>query len=239
MKIKVWEDPYGDGFPTTSCEELDLNTGLTVLVGCNGSGKSTLIENIASQCKKDNIPYLKYDDRADSDNLKYRSLEDQDYGFVATTMQSSEGERIVANISKLAYSLYRFLKTGETDKSRVQKAFEALYTSDKSNKITSNKRVILLDAIDSGMSIDNVVELKYFFQLVMKDAAQLNEELYIVVSSNEYELVNGEDNCIDVTTGDLVSFKDYSDFRSFILKTRKIKEKRDILRDEGINSETN
>lgn len=225
MKIKIWQDPYDEGFATTNCEELELNTGLTVLVGCNGSGKSTLIKNIADQCKEDATPYLEYDDRADADTLKYRNLQDEDYGFIATIMQSSEGETLKANLGKIAHSMYDFLTTGMTSKSKIEKAFASLFTSEDKKKVVSNKRVILLDAVESGMSIDNVIELKEFFELVIADAERLNLELYIVVSANEYELVNGS-NCIDVTTGDYITFNTYDEFRSFILNTRKMKDNR-------------
>lgn len=225
MKIKIWQDPYDEGFATTNCEELELIPGVSVLVGCNGSGKSTLIKNISSQCKEDDTPYLKYDDRDDAHTLKYRGLEDEDYGFIATTMQSSEGETLKANLGKIAHSMYEFLTTGMTSTSKLEKAFAALFTSEDKKKIESNKRVILLDAVESGMSIDNVLELKKFFELVIKDAERLNLELYIVVSANEYELANGS-NCIDVTTGNYITFNNYDEFRSFILDTRELKDNR-------------
>lgn len=36
-----------------------------------------------------------------------------------------------------------------------------------------NERWILLDAMDSGFSIDNVIEMKDLFQLVLNDAKQI------------------------------------------------------------------
>ena len=50
-------------------------------------------------------------------------------------------------------------------------------------------------------------------------------ELYIVVSANEYELVNGEE-CFDVMNGKYVRFKNYDDFKKFIMRSREKKDKR-------------
>ena len=65
MKIKTWRDPYDSGFTPTKAKEIELNTGLTVLVGCNGAGKSTLLRNIWNECKKYHIPCLVYDNLHD------------------------------------------------------------------------------------------------------------------------------------------------------------------------------
>lgn len=43
-------------------------------------------------------------------------------------------------------------------------------------------------------------------------------KVYVVVSSNAYEVANGED-CINVRTGKHISFKDYEEYKETILKT--------------------
>lgn len=50
-------------------------------------------------------------------------------------------------------------------------------------------------------------------------------ELYIVVSANAYELAAGK-NCFDVIGGKYVRFGGYDEYREFVLKTRKEKDKR-------------
>lgn len=45
-EIKIWRDPYDEGFDTCSAETVEFKPGLTVLVGCNGAGKSTMLHNI-------------------------------------------------------------------------------------------------------------------------------------------------------------------------------------------------
>ena len=57
-KIKIWRDPYDEGFDTCSAETVEFKPGLTVLVGCNGAGKSTMLHNIKDVLKKEKIPHL-------------------------------------------------------------------------------------------------------------------------------------------------------------------------------------
>ena len=52
-KIKTWKDPYDEGFSTCRRKEIEINPGVTVLVGCNGAGKSTLLHNIRDELKKE------------------------------------------------------------------------------------------------------------------------------------------------------------------------------------------
>lgn len=59
--IKTWRDPYDAGFSTCRKKQIEIQQGLTVLVGCNGSGKTTLLHNIKSELKKEDIPVFYYD----------------------------------------------------------------------------------------------------------------------------------------------------------------------------------
>ena len=54
---------------------------------------------------------------------------------------------------------------------------------------------------------------------------KLGLETYIVIAANEYELARGE-NCFDVNKGVYLTFKDYEDYRKFIIKSRKRKDAR-------------
>ena len=142
-------------------------------------------------------------------------------------MCSSEGENINMNIGGLAKKLKEFMVTGRiSDRfTRIGDAF-ARYSGEKEYETPETKeRWLLLDAIDSGFSIDNVIEAKDFFKMVINDFADHGYELYIVVSANEYELANGED-CFDVMNGKYVQFKNYDDFKKFIMKSREKKDKR-------------
>ena len=224
-KIKTWRDPYDEGFSTCRRKEIEIIPGVTVLVGCNDAGKSTLLHNIRDEIKKENIPVFVYDNEKEggSNSISESAFYD-DFSFVATATCSSEGENITLNLGKIASKLRGFLKTGEI-KGDLVSAFTRILSMKEAECITSNERWILLDAMDSGYSIDNVIEMKRFFQMIMEDAKTFDVEVYIVVSSNEYELVH-DSNCFDVMEGKYIQFDCYEDYKKFILRSREKKDKR-------------
>ena len=227
-KIKLWEDPYGDG-NLYKKKSITFYPGLTVLVGCNGIGKTTLLHNIADNLKENKIPFVTYDNLKDGgENAKGRAGFEGDYSFLATAAFSSEGENIVMNLGVLASKLRNFIVTGEykTYYSKFVKLFKDENEEDE-DEITTNERWILLDAIDSGFSVDNICEVKeLFFSAIFEDAKNMGKEVYIIVSANEYELANGE-NCLDVVNGKYVKFKNYDEYKELILKSREEKDKRE------------
>jgi len=84
----------------------------------------------------------------------------------------------------------------------------------------------LLDAVDSGLSIDYIDELKEkLFQFIIDDCKKKGIDIYFVVSANSYEMAR-ESDCFDVYEGKYKKFKDYEEYREFILERRKIKEMR-------------
>ena len=224
-KIKTWRDPYDEGFSTCRRKEIEINPGVTVLVGCNGAGKSTLLHNIRDEIKKENIPVFVYDNEKEGgSNSIAESAFYNDFSFVTTAAYSSEGENITLNLGKVALKLRNFLRTGEI-KGDLTSAFAKIFSNKEDEKIVSNERWILLDAMDSGYSIDNVIEMKKFFQMIIDDAKKMRIELYIVVSSNEYELAH-DSNCFDVMEGKYIRFNCYEDYKKFILRSREKKDKR-------------
>lgn len=227
-KFKTWRDPYDVGFSTTRAKEITINTGLTVLVGCNGAGKTTLLHNIESELEEEGIPCLFYDNKIESTNSLGTSIFKGNFSLSATMICSSEGENITINLGEMVKSISDFLKTGKTkedvQKERLKNIFDGI---DCVPEISDSKeRWILLDAVDSGYSIDNIIDLKHLFSLILNDSKDMNLKTYIVVSCNEYELANGE-QCFDVMNGNYITFKDYEDFKKFILNSRAKKEKRE------------
>ena len=225
--INTWRDPYDEGFSTCRLKQITIKPGLTVLVGCNGAGKSTLLHNIKSELEKENIPCHLFDNLHDGGaNAKSKAALDDDWAFVATSTAASEGENINMNIGNLAKKLKKFMVTGRiSDRfTRLLDAFSKA-SGDECKTPETKERWLLLDAIDSGFSIDNVIETKDFFRMVIKDYQDNGYKLYIVASANEYELANGEE-CFDVMNGKYVRFKDYDDFKKFILRSREKKDKR-------------
>ena len=84
----------------------------------------------------------------------------------------------------------------------------------------------MLDAIDSGLSVDNVIEYKeLLFKTILEDCKKRGIEVYIIVSANEYELARGE-KCFDVQNCEYVDIPDYETYRKLIINSRKYKNKR-------------
>ena len=185
--------------------KIKIQPGLTVLVGCNGSGKTTLLKQIKYQCNKKSIPCMLYDhvtkggSHSISENAFYGNFD-----FVGTQMISSEGERIVNDLGNIAVKIGQLIKRNPNTK----------------------EIVLLLDAIDSGMSVDNVLELKEeLFKFVIKDCKEHEIEVYFIVAANGYEMARGE-KCFSVVDGFYVKIDSYEDFRDQIIMTRRYKNKR-------------
>lgn len=80
--------------------------------------------------------------------------------------------------------------------------------------------MILLDALDSGASIDRLRWLRHLFDMVLKDLGVLDKskpdrEAYIVAAANSYELVSGA-ACVDPRTGKTMTFGDYAEYADYI-----------------------
>ena len=96
----------------------------------------------------------------------------------------------------------------------------------KAEENNSKELFLLWDAVDSGASIDNIIELKDFFNTIIKDQKEKNDiDVFVIVSANSYEMANGE-ACYDISHNKYISFNDYEEYKKFILKSRKFKERR-------------
>lgn len=180
-----------------------FESGVTVLVGCNGSGKSSLLEQIKDSLHRQNIPYVFHD--ADKDDVRAKRQEAMfrdDFDFLTASMCSSEGENI--------FNVFRYVVKEMGVITRQNPDAKELW--------------FLFDALDSGLSIDVIAEIKAdLFQFVIEQNP--DKDVYIIVSANGYEFANGE-RCYDVANCKEVTFKDYDDYRKFILKSKEQKNKR-------------
>ena len=228
--FKFTRAPYDEGDNLYKKATFVFEPGVTVLVGCNGAGKTTLFHQIKDQLQKEGVPVLSFDNLKEGGGHAVSSAGFYgDFNFMATAMTSSEGENIVMNIGKLASNLRGFMENGEVkgNSDALARAFaKAMWENDKEDeKEMPNERWLLLDAIDSGLSVDNIVDLKKFlFKTILDDQAG-KRDVYIICSANEYELCNGE-RCFDVQNAKYIEFKNYDEYREFVLKTREIKDKR-------------
>lgn len=204
--FKFCRAPYNKGENVYAKATFTINPGVTVLVGCNGSGKTTLLRHFKETLERDEgALVLSFNNLTDggqnavSERAFYR-----DFAAVATLATSSEGESIVVNIGNAATKIGALVRK---------------------NADNDMPLFLLFDAVDSGLSVDNVVELKkYLFDAILQDCAG-KRDVYIVCSANEYELCNGE-NCFDVQNAKYIRFNNYDEYRAFVLQTRARKEAR-------------
>ena len=230
MFIKTWRNPYDTGVNLTKPKEIEIKEGLTVLVGCNGAGKTTLLNNIKDFAHQNKIPCHLFDNLQSGGNNSFASLlggyEEYDGDSIALGIclwNASEGESIKINLNRESTLYNEFLKTGYFKNKKYK--FSKLFSDEEEKFIKDNKRILLFDATDSGLSIDAICELKFLFECLINRAKEIGIELYIIISANEYELCRNE-NCFDVNDGKYITFEDYEDYRTFILKNRIKKNKR-------------
>jgi hypothetical protein len=132
------------------------------------------------------------------------------------------------NMESFARRLGDFVKTGEDPKESKYKNLAIAMKKASGETIEETEipkeRWILLDAIDSGLSIDNIVDIKEdLFKTILE--YNCGNEIYIIVVANEYEMARNE-QCFDVYNGKYITFKDYEDYRQFVLDSKELKEKR-------------
>lgn len=209
-------------------KKIEIKPGVTVLVGCNGTGKTSLINYMKNQLEKENVPYISFNNLLDGgSNSRSEALYNNDIQLLASLTYCSEGECIATNLMNLSKKLTYFMEHGKTNDrfSKLNNLMKELITNgDEQESEPVKERWVLLDAVDSGFSIDNIIDLK---ECLLKPLTELDfdGELYIVISANSFEMANGE-QCLDVYNGKYTTFSDYEDYKNFILKSRERKEKR-------------
>lgn len=125
-----------------------------------------------------------------------------DMQFVGSAMSSSEGESVSLNLMMTARKI------------------SAMFTHNPD----ADEYWILLDAADSGLSIDGVEDLKCgLFNSIFEKYS--DKTIYIIVSANEYEMARGE-HCFDVVNCKYVNIKSYDRYRSIVMRSRQYKDKR-------------
>lgn len=228
-KIPIVRDPYEPKEYLYTKKEFEFKPGVTVLVGCNGCGKTTLLHQIKDYLKSKKVPVLSFDNLHDGgSNARSEAAAMNDFTFLATASFSSEGENIVMNVGRLAKNLRPFIQTGESQNrgDRLCKAFARAVWGDQEEPEVPNERWLLLDAIDSGLSVDNIVDIKeLLFKTIIEDSESQGIVTRIIISANEFEMAR-EEQCMDVHTGKYRTFKGYESYRNFVLKSKEVKNKR-------------
>lgn len=191
LKIKI-EDWYNlhKGF------QLTLEPGYTALVGPNGAGKTTILSQLCEFAEKEGIRFWEYSNLRDGGHVAANQymFSGNIEGFAASTTYS-EGEYLAYNFANQVKAMAQAVKQAGSAKQPI---------------------LVLLDAIDSGASIDRARELMGFLNNVCETEFKNGVELYIVMAVNHYELAKAPANCINVRTGASIRFDSYDDYADFI-----------------------
>ncbi len=224
MIFNIEKCPYYEGTEIFSKSKLELApNSISCFIGCNGSGKTTLISEI-----KEKLYDLKATEvRADFyyNNMKglFRDQSDDDKNLIfldfnkRTTTSFSEMDYYM-NAARLGYS-----STGEGIMDRFGNHLAVIGTIVRAIK---NKTIfIFFDDCDAGTSIDMINDIKSVFELIKEDCEKNNVTYYMILTANSFELCKDLD-CISVHDFKHRQFKTYQAYKNFVLKSRKLKDKR-------------
>lgn len=192
-KIEDWHEIHS-GFTLT------LRPGYTALVGPNGAGKTTLLRQLEEKAKSRGFLTFRYSNlESGAKESRQGWLMSGQVSLVATSALSSEGENITIAFQPAVKQIGAMVaKAKEEDKPLM----------------------ILLDALDSGSSIDRLRDIRRLFDMILKDLGVLDKsrpdrEAYIVAAVNSYELASGA-ACVDPRTGKTMTFGDYAAYADYI-----------------------
>lgn len=191
INIDIIQNPYTKK-ELYKKNKVSFKNGVTILVGRNGIGKSTLLHQIKSFCDNNNIKNYSYDNyREGGQNAHSYYAFKEDFTSLANTLFHSEGEQIYYNLGQNISRIGNFIKNNKEEK----------------------QLFILLDALDSGLDCEGFVQINNLFKIMQND---FDGELYIILSANNYGLVEGN-NCFDVEKCEYINIKCYNDFKNIIL----------------------
>ena len=167
--------------------------------GPNGAGKTTLLRQIKEFAEREGIAVWKYSNLLDGGAwAKEKYAQANDFASLAAAITGSEGECVAMNFSNSVGKLGQAVR----------------------NAVGAGKPlVVLLDAIDSGASVDrarDLRDLRAFLDMVHEADISTGAEIYIVMAVNDYELAKAPADCVDVRNGEHMDFKTYDEYADFI-----------------------
>lgn len=153
-----------------------------------------MIKELEKHLNNQNIPVFHLDSFDENKRAMQKNMDSGNVNFVIEYFNSSEGEKIIVNLSARISAMKRFLMKHQD----------------------AEVVVCLFDALDSGLSINMIIEIREIFDIFIKDFPNL----VIVNTTNNYEFTKGT-RCISAKSGREVSFKSYDDYVKFILGKRR------------------
>ena len=165
--------------------------------------------------KQRGTPFLKFDNLGEEggeNNARgllsgwlggYKPHEDLEKGILLA-FSSSEGEKIRAAVAQYAGSLMK-----ELEKSAGYGEFW-----------------FLADALDSGLSVDMIEDIKEYLFRPLMEAVPEDTDLYIIISSNSYEMSEGTE-CFSLEKMAYIPVRNYDTFKKAVMSSRRYKDNRD------------
>lgn len=209
MNIYLWSNPKITG--NSNIVKYEFDQGVTMLIGPNGSGKTSALSQLDSIFNTSN----------------WKTIEDNDYlrNEYACYYYNNTHEQLSAKQRWLDSGLTRRLASS-FENSEGQDMWDYIYykataigKTIRTAKETNKKGIfILIDGLDSGLSLDKINELRtHLLDFINKKETSEDFEVYIICSANSYEMCNHY-NCIDVTNQNKVIFNNYEDFEKYFIK---------------------
>lgn len=179
---------------------------ISVILAPNGGGKTTTLNNLKKELEKKNIKVFLYSHYNDSFKLgknNYPEIFNKPENIIYSKFKS-EGE-------ELQYSFEEWL----------EKNIFKLMFGIREGMIHIDELVLLIDELDSGLSLDKIKETISIFELFFIDAKKSNTKLKIILSANSYELASQfKDSCYWLKTGKLVNIENYNNFEKLYVKRK-------------------
>lgn len=195
LTVQIPTKPYEDEQLYLKSEH-SFNEGITILVGKNGAGKSTLLNFVKEKCEQEKTPIFFYDNYDEGgQHAKSKYSYHSDFTMLATVMSSSEGQQIFLNFGFMMGRLGNFVK----------------------KNASAEKMVIAFDAIDSGLDLANIAEIRAFLDRVVEDIRKDGTEVYVLITANSYGFVKNS-RCYDVAKNKEITFNSYDEYEKFIIK---------------------
>lgn len=219
LEFTVYKDPIEEGQYIYKKSKFWIKPGVTCLIGCNGSGKTTLFNSIYDimqmnddksdddKTKLHNVKYLRLNNYSDGPReLMQQAMFIGDMSTVVSQAQSSEGEQIIGCLCRRASGLGTNVRSLEK----------------------GSHLIVSFDAIDSGLSYDNIVDVRnHLFSPMLDDAKKRGINLYILVATNTYALC--DDTSYDkmfIHNFKHIQVNSYKSFIKYVIKSREIKDNR-------------
>lgn len=223
LTLTIAQNPYGwDLFETNT---VTITDNVTIFAGPNGYGKSSLVAMMKEALKQQDYKefhlmsrgnpfkcfailgeedkpvtkgFLAYDAKYDNyGNILGSQLFLQEFDIAGTMMAASEGQNKLITMGKL------FDQVKEIKEKSENKDLEQI--------------IILVDGIDSGLSVDMIQFIMSTLPLKIQQVERLGLECIIIFTTNNYEMCRNR-TIIDPITFKETKYESYEEFRNDMLR---------------------